>query len=119
MLLKSLVIATLTLIPFQSAYAATRCGMASHYGLGDGYGWRTMANGKPMNPQALTTAHRSLPFGTKLQVTNSANNRSVLVTVTDSGPYVGGRVLDLSYGAFSKIASPSSGVVGVCYSRVV
>jgi hypothetical protein len=57
-----------------------------------------------------------LPFGTRLRVINPSNNKTVMVTVTDRGPFVPGRSLDLSYGAFAQIASPSQGVAKVCYS---
>jgi rare lipoprotein A len=96
---------------------AASCSGASFYGgHGDGYAWRTMANGQAMNPNAMITAHRSLPFGTRLRVTNQNNGRSVVVTVTDRGPFVAGRSLDLSIGAFSVIAHPSQGVANICYS---
>jgi rare lipoprotein A len=95
---------------------AASCSGASYYGHGDGYAWQTMANGQPMNPNAMITAHRSLPFGTRLRVTNQSNGKSVVVRVTDRGPFVAGRSLDLSYGAFSKIAHPGQGVANVCYS---
>lgn len=98
--------------------AASSCGMASFYGHGDGFAWRTMANGKPMNPQALTTAHRSLPFGTRLYVVNPENGKSVAVTVTDRGPFIPGRKLDLSYASFSSIAPISKGVTRVCFYEV-
>jgi len=77
-----------------------------------------MANGQPMDPGANITAHRSLPFGTRLRVTNQNNGKSVVVRVTDRGPFHGGRILDLSHGSFSRIASPSSGVAKVCYTRL-
>lgn len=96
--------------------AASTCGQASHYGRGDGFAWRTMANGQPMNPQALTTAHRSLPFGTRLHVRNPDNGKSVVVTVTDRGPFHGNRVLDLSSGAFGHVANASQGLARVCFS---
>jgi rare lipoprotein A len=98
--------------------ARSSCGEASFYGHGDGFAWRTMANGRPMNPQAMTTAHPSLPLGTRLHVRNPSNGKSVKLVVTDRGPYHGGRVLDLSHGAFQKIARASQGVVRVCYSMV-
>jgi len=97
---------------------AAGCTEASYYGHNDGYAWQTMANGQPMNPNAMIVAHRSYPFGTRIRVTNQSNGRSVVVKVTDRGPYVHGRNLDLSYGAFARIASPSQGVAQVCYSRV-
>jgi len=98
------------------SHALSHCGEASFYGRGDGFAWQTMANGQPMDPEANTTAHRSLPFGSLIRVTNNRNGRSIVVTVTDRGPYYGGRVLDLSHGAFSKIAPPSSGIASVCYT---
>jgi len=100
------------------AKAASGCTSASHYGVGDGYHGRTTANGETYNAYGNSVAHRSLPFGTRLKVTNQSNGRSVIVRVNDRGPYVGGRDLDLSYGAFSSIASPSQGHVRVCYTTV-
>lgn len=101
----------------QQAQAAS-CTNASHYGVGDGYHGRTTASGERFNAYGLSAAHRSLPFGTKVRVTNQANGKSVVVRINDDGPHVYGRSLDLSYGAFSQIASPSQGVVSVCYSKV-
>lgn len=109
----------LSAIAPQAQAAAFQCGQASFYGTtSDGYAWQTMANGKPMNPNAMTTAHPHLPFGTLLKVTNKSNGRSVTLRVTDRGPYVHGKILDLSVGAFSKIASPSQGVANVCFKKV-
>ncbi len=117
---KLLALATLVtgLTTLPPAHAASRCGLTSHYGVGDGYAWQTMANGRPMDPGANITAHRSLPLGSRIRVTNPGNGRSIVVTVTDRGPYHGNRILDLSHGAFSRIASPSSGVASVCYTRI-
>jgi rare lipoprotein A len=98
--------------------SAAGCSTASFYGHNDGYAWRKMADGQPMNPHSMITAHRHYRFGTRLRVVNPANGRAVVVTVTDRGPFVAGRDLDLSYGAFSRIASPSQGVTRVCYQRV-
>ena len=98
---------------------AAGCSQASFYGgAGDSYAWQTMANGQPMDPSKMITAHRNYPFGTKLRVTNQSNGKSVTVVVADRGPFIAGRDLDLSIGAFSKIASPSQGIARVCYSRV-
>ena len=105
------------LAPF-TAKAASGCSLASHYGVGDGYHGQITANGETYNAYGLSTAHRYLPFGTRLRVTNQANGKSVIVRVNDRGPFVSGRSLDLSYGAFSKIASPGQGVASVCYARV-
>lgn len=120
MLFKTITLFAITAVGFSplQASAMSGCTLASHYGVGDGYHGRTTANGETFNAYGKTVAHRWLPFGTRLRVTNSHNGRSVIVLVTDRGPYAGGRDLDLSYGAFSSIASPSQGVVSVCYSRI-
>lgn len=102
----------------QKAEAANGCSMVSHYGVGDGYHGQTTANGERYNAYGLSTAHKYLPFGTRLRVTNQSNGRSVIVRVNDRGPFIAGRSLDLSYGAFSTIASPSQGVARVCFTRV-
>jgi rare lipoprotein A len=80
-------------------------GMASYYG--NESGSRT-ASGQRMNASAMTCAHRSLPFGTKLRVTHGG--RSVIVTVNDRGPFIRGRVLDLSTGAARVIGLTGAGV---------
>jgi rare lipoprotein A len=84
-------------------------GMASYYG--NESGSRT-ASGQRFNQNAMTAAHRSLPFGTKLRVTHGG--QSVIVTINDRGPFVRGRVLDLSTGAARAI-----GITGVGVGQVV
>lgn len=88
-------------------------GKASFYS----HGART-ASGARFRPQGLTAAHRSLPFGTKLRVTNLANNRSVTVTVNDRGPFVRSRILDLSAGAADALGFRRSGVARIRMVRV-
>lgn len=120
MLFKTLSIIAFGLIglaPLQ-AKAASGCSLASHYGVGDGYHGQTTANGERYNAYGKSVAHKWLPFGTRLRVTNQSNGKSVIVRVNDRGPYVGGRDLDLSYGAFSSIASPGQGVANVCYAKI-
>ncbi|MEM1285939.1 MAG: septal ring lytic transglycosylase RlpA family protein [Pseudomonadota bacterium] len=73
----------------------------------------TTANGEPFNPDGLTAAHRSLPFGTRVQVTNLANDRTVTVRINDRGPFISGRGLDLSRGAARAIGCISSGTCRV------
>ena len=68
-----------------SAYASER-GLASHYGVGDGFHGRRAACGQLFNAYAMTAAHRTLPCGTKVQVINLKNNRSVVVTITHPSP---------------------------------
>jgi peptidoglycan lytic transglycosylase len=71
----------------------TQTGMASVYSTGSGS--RTASGGR-LNPGALTAAHRTLPLGTKVRVTNRRNGRSVVVTINDRGPFVRGRIIDLT-----------------------
>jgi rare lipoprotein A len=71
--------------------------MASMYGTkGDGYAGGRTASGERVSSGALTAAHRSLPFGTMVRVTNTRTNRSVVVRINDRGPFVRGRVIDLT-----------------------
>jgi rare lipoprotein A len=81
-------------------------GAASWYGPGF-HGKRT-ANGERFNTHALTAAHKTLPFGTQLRVTNERTGRSVVVRINDRGPYAHGRVIDLS-----KAAADAVGILGV------
>lgn len=67
-------------------------GLASYYS----YTGNKTANGERLNPGSLTAAHKHLPFGTKVRVTNSRNGRSVVVRINDRGPFVRGRVIDLT-----------------------
>lgn len=106
-------VAAMTVAPARAL--AARCGGASHYGLGDGYHGQTTANGETFNTFAMTAAHRTLPFGTRLRVTHG--RRSIVVRINDRGPFVGGRDLDLSYAAFKALAPPGRGHIDVCYSR--
>ena len=76
--------------------AGSSTGIASVYGNGDGYAWRKTANGERMNPGAMTAAHRTLPFGTRVNVTNQRNGKSVVVRISDRGPFVRGRIIDLT-----------------------
>jgi len=76
------------------------------------------ASGERFDQWAMKTAHKSLPLGTKLRVTNPANGKSVDVTVNDRGPYVAGRCLDLTTGAFQSIADTRQGVAKVSYEVI-
>ena len=73
------------------------------------------ASGETFDPEAFTAASKSLPFNTRVRVTNVANGKYVVVRINDRGPYVAGRCLDLSRAAFRKIANLSTGVVDVRY----
>lgn len=74
---------------------------------------RKMANGDPYRKGKLTAAHKTLPFGTKVKVTNLQTNKAVKVKITDRGPFVKGRIVDLSEAAAKKIGSVQAGVVPV------
>lgn len=86
-------------------------GQASWYGA-QHHGRKT-ASGERFNQNALTAAHRTLPFGTRVKVTNALNNKSVTVRINDRGPYSKGRIIDLSRAAASKIDMLKQGVVPV------
>ena len=86
-------------------------GEASWYGPGF-YGNRT-ANGEVFRPGTLTAAHRTLPFGTKVRVTNLWNGRSTVVRINDRGPFIGHRVIDLGHGAANKLGLVASGIAQV------
>jgi rare lipoprotein A len=86
-------------------------GQASWYGPGF-YGNRT-ANGEVFRPGAFTAAHRSLPFGTRVRVTNLDNGRSTVVRINDRGPFHGGRIIDLAHGAAGELGVTASGLAQV------
>lgn len=84
-------------------------GQASWYG--SQYHGRTTASGEIFNMYSHTAAHKTLPFGTKLCVENNNNNKSVVVTINDRGPFIGGRSLDLSRAAMDAIGGINAGVI--------
>jgi rare lipoprotein A len=91
-----------------SAPVGAQTGMASYYKSG-----RLTANGEAFNPNAYTAAHRYLKFGTRVLVTNLRNGLSVVVRINDRGPFVGGRIIDLSYGAAKAVGLHNFGVAQV------
>lgn len=95
--------------PRTKVISSGTCG-ASYYGEP-----QMTASGERFNPSAMTAAHKTLPLGSKVRVTNPANGDSVTVRINDRGPYVGGRCLDLSKAAFEAIGNTSSGVMRVKY----
>lgn len=105
--------AGLTLSDIAAAATAAQCGRASWYALRS-----KTASGERMNPSELTAAHRSLPFGTRLKVTNQHNGKSVIVRINDRGPFIKGRMLDLSRGAANRLGFVQSGHAPVCVARV-
>lgn len=95
---------------------AQTSGKASYYG----HSWdgRKTACGEIFNTDSFTCAHKTLPFGTMLKVTNKTNGKSVVVRVTDRGPYVQGRIIDLTLAAAKKIDMVRAGVVPVEIAQV-
>lgn len=89
-------IAVAAVLPWGTAHAQT--GVASHYS-----DLSVTASGRSYSSGAMVAAHRSHPFGTKLRVKNLRNGRSVVVTVVDRGPFIKGRIIDLSKGAASAL----------------
>ncbi|RYG87751.1 MAG: septal ring lytic transglycosylase RlpA family protein [Alphaproteobacteria bacterium] len=96
------------------AFAGDQCGGASWYSLP---GNRT-ASGDRMNPSAMTAAHKSLPFGTKVRVVDQRSGKSISVTINDRGPFVKGRIIDLSKAAATKLGFRNAGHTKVCIERV-
>lgn len=126
MVLKTVLAATITaaaiatsamVLPkdFHAAQAAgsNECGRASWYALTS----RT-ASGEMMNPAKLTAAHKTLPFGTVVKVTNKNNGRSVVVRINDRGPFIKGRIIDLSKAAAREIGMIRSGHAPICFTRL-
>ena len=104
--------AALAVLMFCSSAHASN-GMASYYKSG-----RRTANGERFYPNGFTAAHRKFPFGTWLKVTNLSNKRYVIVRVNDRGPFVRGRVLDVSYGAAKELGMVGRGVARISYDVV-
>ena len=96
------------------AHAFKQCGKASWYA---GPGSKT-ASGERLRHGANTAAHRSLPFGSKVRVTNRRNGRSIIVRINDRGPFIHGRVIDLTKGGASRLGFINAGVTPVCITRV-
>ena len=93
------------------AASGTETGMASYYS--ETYNGKKTANGEIYNSSDYTAAHKTLPFGTKVKVTNLSNGKTVKVRVNDRGPYVSGRIIDLTRTAARKIEMVNTGVVKV------
>ncbi|GAB2184711.1 septal ring lytic transglycosylase RlpA family protein [Roseibium sp. LAB1] len=85
-----------------------QCGKASWYKLGG-----TTASGERANPNQLTAAHRSLPFGTLVDVTNLANGKTVTVRINDRGPFANGRVIDVTWAAAKELGFVRRGITRV------
>ena len=96
----------------QYAVKSIQQGKASWYSVRTNYGTRT-ASGQRLSNQAFTAAHKTLPMGTKVRVTNEANGKSEVVTITDRGPYVKGRIIDVTIGSAERLGFAQRGVAPV------
>jgi rare lipoprotein A len=104
-------LAMLAFLPTTTLQANVTDGTASYYG--DRFDGRRTASGVRFDKNALTAAHRTLEFGTRVSVTNKANGRSVEVVINDRGPFVRGRTIDLSKAAAREIGMLGRGVAPV------
>lgn len=107
-----------TLISIVTVAAALLAGdmaaQAGERGMASFYGYRSKtANGEMMNPSAMTAAHKTLPFGTRVRVTNTRTGRSVIVRINDRGPFIRGRIIDVSTGAAKVLGMIGAGVAPV------
>lgn len=93
------------------AFSQIQTGKASYYA--DKFEGSTVANGEKYRHNKLTAAHKTLPFGTKVKVTNLDNNESVIVVINDRGPWVEGRIIDLSKSAAEKLGFINKGIADV------
>jgi len=101
-------------IVFVLGWAADSWGyLAKASWYGEYFHGRTAANGKPYNMYGLTAAHKTLPLGTIVKITNPQNNQSIIVEITDRGPYIFGREIDLSYQAAKILGLLKKGVGSV------
>ena len=99
-----------------STAAYAQCGGASWYG--PGFNGKRAASGEVFNENAMTAAHRSLPFGTKLTVTYQRTGKHIQVTINDRGPFHGSRIIDLSKAAASELGFRNRGTTSVCISQL-
>ena len=95
-----------------ASQAQAQSGMASYY-------WQPqkVACGGRFNPNAMTAAHKTLPCGSKVRVTNNRNGKSVVVTINDRGPFIKGRIIDVSLAAARQLGMTGSGVVSVTINK--
>ena len=116
MIKKLIYVTTLTLIISFTALAQSQSGKASFYS--KSFSGRKTASGERLHHDSLTCAHRTYPFGTMLLVTNPANGNHVIVKVTDRGPYVKGRIIDLSVRAAQELGIIAQGIAPVIVEKL-
>jgi rare lipoprotein A len=106
-----LVLSAVGIILCSCTHRITQSGKASYYA--DKFNGRKTASGERFNNSLHTAAHKTIPFGTRVKVTNLSNGKSVKVRINDRGPYVAGRLIDLSKSAAQKIDMVNKGVANV------
>ena len=104
--------AIFTVMVASISQASAQSGMASYYWQG-----QKVACGGKFNPNAMTAAHKTLPCGTRVTVTNKRNGKSVVVTINDRGPFVRGRIIDVSLAAARQLGMTGAGVVPVTVTK--
>jgi len=112
--MKKLIIAMCLILSPIEAYAS--CGLASWYG--NKFHGKKTASGERFNKNAMTAAHKSLKFGTMVRVTSQKTGKSVIVKINDRGPFIRGRVIDLSEKAAYKLGIKNMGVGKVCIQKI-
>jgi len=110
-MVKQILFSLLVISLLSSCGYTTRKGLASYYA--DSYEGKTTANGEIYRQGKITAAHKTLPFGTKVEVTNLYNNKSVVVLINDRGPFIRGRIIDLTKAAAREIDMVGAGVAKV------
>jgi rare lipoprotein A len=110
---RSLAAAAALAAMFAASPALAQCGSASWYALTS-----KTASGERMNPSAMTAAHRSLPFGSKVRVVNQRNGKAVVVRINDRGPFIKGRVIDLSKAAAGELGFVNAGHTKICMETI-
>ncbi|MFA9206343.1 MAG: septal ring lytic transglycosylase RlpA family protein [Burkholderiaceae bacterium] len=110
-MVKQILFSLLVILLLSSCGYTSRKGLASYYA--DSYEGKTTANGEIYRQGKITAAHKTLPFGTKVEVTNLSNNKSVVVRINDRGPYIRGRIIDLTKAAAREINMVGAGVAKV------
>jgi rare lipoprotein A len=98
-------------------FSIATCPVHAESGRAAFYGGGRTASGEVTGPNGLTAAHRTLPFGTRVRVTNARNGKSVVVRITDRGPYGRGRIIDLSRAAARELDMISAGTAMVSIER--
>ena len=111
-----LVAAAAAALALSTSAAYAQCGGASWYG--PGFNGKRAASGDVFNENAMTAAHRSLPFGTKVQVTDQNSGKSIEVVINDRGPFHGKRIIDLSKAAATALGFRNRGTTSVCLDQM-